>query len=304
MGAVTSTRTAGLALISLLAVAAAWGASFPLTKVVLGHMAPAEFLAVRFVIATVVMGALFHRAVRALPRRTLVRGLMLGALYGAAQLVQTWGLQTTPATVSGFITGMYVVLTPICAALLLKTAIPRRVWFGAVLAAFGLAVLALQGFSLGFGEAITLASSLLFALHIVGLGAWSTPGEALGLSVVQLAGCAVVSLLAVVPTGSISLPSDGGVWLAILYMALISGAAAMFVQSWAQAHLAPSRAAIIMSTEPAWSAIFAISFLAEPLTWRIAIGGGIMLAAMLVVELAPRSSRDVPMPEDLPKLTG
>ena len=140
------------------------------------------------------------------------------------------GLETTPATISGFITGMYVVLTPICAALLLKAHIGGRVWAGAALATVGLGILALDDFSLGFGELVTLASALLFALHIVGLGAWSTPSQALGLSVVQIGACAVVSVVAAAP-GGYRLTDDAGSWAAVVYMALISGALAMFVQS-------------------------------------------------------------------------
>jgi drug/metabolite transporter (DMT)-like permease len=300
---VTSTRTAATALVGLLAVAVAWGSSFPITRVVLREMTAAQFLAVRFAIAALVMLAVFHRAVRSLPRRVLVHGLLLGVLYGVAQLVQTVGLETTPASISGFITGLYVVLTPICAAILLRTPIGLRVWVGAAMATVGLGVLALQDLSLGFGEIVTLISALLYALHIVGLGAWSTARQALGLSVVQIAACAVVSVIAAAP-GGYTLPASGWTWVAIIYMALISGALAMFVQSWAQAHLAPSRAAIIMSTEPVWAATLAVIFIGEALTWRIVVGGSIMLAAMLLVELAPRSPTMPPGPEELPKLTG
>jgi len=300
---VTSTRTAATALVGLLAVAVAWGSSFPITRVVLREMTAAQFLAVRFAIAALVMLAVFHRAVRSLPRRVLVHGLLLGVLYGVAQLVQTVGLETTPASISGFITGLYVVLTPICAAILLRTPIGLRVWVGAAMATVGLGILALQDLSLGFGEIVTLISALLYALHIVGLGAWSTARQALGLSVVQIAACAVVSVIAAAP-GGYTLPASGWTWVAIIYMALISGALAMFVQSWAQAHLAPSRAAIIMSTEPVWAATLAVIFIGEALTWRIVVGGSIMLAAMLLVELAPRSPTMPPGPEELPKLTG
>ncbi len=303
MGAVTSTRTAALALGGLLAVAVAWGSSFPITRVVLREMTAAQFLAVRFAIAAIVMLAVFHRAVRALPRRVLVHGLLLGVLYGVAQLVQTIGLETTPASISGFITGLYVVLTPICAAILLRTPIGLRVWVGTAMATVGLGILALQDLTLGFGEIVTLVSALLYALHIVGLGAWSTARQALGLSVVQIAACAVVSVIAAAP-GGYALPGSGRTWVAIIYMALISGALAMFVQSWAQAHLAPSRAAIIMSTEPVWAAALAVVFIGEALTWRIVVGGSIMLAAMLLVELAPRLPTMLPGPEELPKLTG
>jgi drug/metabolite transporter (DMT)-like permease len=303
MGAVTSTRTAALALGGLLAVAVAWGSSFPITRVVLREMTAAQFLAVRFAIAAIVMLGVFHRAVRALPRRVLVHGLLLGVLYGVAQLVQTIGLETTPASISGFITGLYVVLTPICAAILLRTPIGLRVWVGTAMATVGLGILALQDLTLGFGEIVTLVSALLYALHIVGLGAWSTARQALGLSVVQIAACAVVSVIAAAP-GGYALPGSGWTWVAIIYMALIAGALAMFVQSWAQAHLAPSRAAIIMSTEPVWAAALAVIFIGEALTWRIVVGGSIMLAAMLLVELAPRLPTMLPGPEELPKLTG
>ncbi len=198
------------------------------------------------------------------------------------------GLQYTPASISGFITGMYVVLTPLCAAVLLRVRIGGRVWVGAGIAAVGLAILGLNGLSIGFGEAVTVTSALIYAIHIVGLSAWSDAREALGLATVQLAVTAVVSVIAaVIDDGSIVLPTTGFDWLAILYMAVVSGAVAMVVQSWAQAHLAPSRAAVTMATEPAWAALFSIVFLHESLTWRMAVGGGLMLLAMITVESGP-----------------
>lgn len=293
-----------MALVGLLTVAAAWGSSFPLTKSLLARMTPLNFLAVRFGIAGIVMLLLLHRAVRALSRRNLCHGAMLGVTYGTAQIVQTTGLAHTSASVSGFVTGMYVVLTPICAAVLLRTTIGGRVWLGAAIATVGLGLLALSGLHLGFGEAVTLASAVIYALHIVGLGAWSTAHAALGLAVVQIVCVGLLSLVAatIAEPGGLTLPGDGFDWLALLYMALISGALAMIVQSWAQAYLAPSRAAIIMSTEPGWAALFSITFLGEPLTWRITVGGGLMLAAMVTVESGPRRRGGAPHPDELPKL--
>lgn len=297
----STTRATGWALVGLLLVAAAWGSSFPLTKVLLGSMSALNFLAVRFVLAAAVMTVAFFPALRRLSRPALVRGLWLGLAYGVAQILQTIGLQYTPASVSGFITGMYVVLTPLFAAVLLHTRIAPRVWVGAVVATVGLAVLGLNGLSIGFGETITLVSAAIYAVHIVGLGAWSTARDALGLAVVQMIMTAAVCLAcALIIEGGVTLPTTGFDWLAIACMAVVSGAVAMIVQSWAQAHLAPSRAAIIMSTEPAWAALFSITFLAEPLTWRIALGGVLMLGSMLIVETGPRPPTDSPTPEELP----
>jgi len=292
-----------LALVGLLAVSVAWGSSFPLTKSVLERMSAMNFLALRYTMAAVVMLVLFWPAVRRLGRTALWRGTVLGGLYALGQIVQNIGLERTPASVSGFVTGMYVVLTPLCAAVLLRTRIGPRVWSGAVLAAVGLATIALNGLSIGVGEGLTLFSALIYALHIVGLGTWSTSKNALGLAVVQIAVVALVVLVVaiIVEPAGVTLPTTGFDWTAIIYMAVIPGAAAMIVQSWAQAHLAPSRAAIIMSTEPVWAAGLSIAFLGEPLTWRVLLGGGLMLAAMLIVETGPRLPKDAPRPEELPK---
>jgi drug/metabolite transporter (DMT)-like permease len=290
-----------LALLALLAVAVTWGSSFPLSKVLLETLSPRQLLSIRYAIAALVMFAAFHRAVRALPRRSLAIGAGLGALYGVAQLIQTTGLDHTPATISGFITGMYVVLTPLCGAVLFRTRIGPRVWVGVALAVAGLGLLAFHGLSLGYGEILTLVSALLFALHIVGLGHWAKPREALGLAVVQMTAIAVVSVGATVPEGFAG-PTSARDWAILLYLALISGALAMIVQTWSQSLLSASRAAIIMSSEPGWSAAFSIAFLGEPLTWRVLAGGGLILAAMLVVELGPHTAVDDPRPEDLPKL--
>jgi drug/metabolite transporter (DMT)-like permease len=283
-----SPRTTGWALFGLLAVAAAWGSSFPLTKALLDRMTAVNFLAVRFALAALLMAVVFFPALRRLSRGAWIRGLWLGLAYGIAQLLQTIGLQYTPASISGFITGMYVVLTPLCAAVLLRTRIVPRVWIGAFIATVGLGLLGLNGVSFGFGEAITLTSALVYAVHIVGLSAWSQAREAFALATVQLIVVAAVSVLAaVVADGGVVLPTTGFDWLAIVYMAVVSGAVAMIVQSWAQAHLAPSRAAITMATEPAWAALFSVLFLHEPLTWRTAVGGGLVLAAMITVESGP-----------------
>ncbi len=297
----TTDRQAKLALVGLLLVAVAWGSSFPLTKKLLAQVTPIDFLAQRFALAALLMAVVFFPAIRRLSRTALIRGVLLGALYGVAQIAQTIGLGHTSASISGFITGMYVVLTPVCGVILLKTRITARWWVGAGLACLGLAVMSLNGFSVGLGEGVTLFSALLYALHIVGLGHWSTGSEAVGLAAVQVITTAAVCIVTAAP-GGIQVITGTGSWLAVIYMAVVSGALAMIIQSWAQAHLPASRAAIIMCTEPVWAAGLAIAFFGEPLSIRIGVGGALMLVAMLVVELSPRAPGDPPRPEDLPKL--
>lgn len=269
------------------AMTAVWGSTFFLIKDVLESLPVADFLAVRFWIAAVVMVLAFWQQLRRLDRRAWRNGLVLGLLYGVAQLLQTLGLATTDASVSGFITGMYVVFTPVLGVMLLRQRAPGSTWLAVALATAGLAVLSLRGLSAGSGEAVTLLAALLYALHIVGLGRWSSPRDALGLSTVQMLVIAVVCSVAAVP-GGIELPSNGFAWGAVLYMALVAGAGALVVQTWAQAHLTATRAAIVMTTEPVFAALFAVWFGGESLGPRVLVGGVMVLAAMYLVELAPR----------------
>ena len=168
-----------------------------------------------------------------------------------------------------------------------RARIGRVVWIAVGLATLGLGVLSLQGFAIGGGEALTLASALLYGAHIVGLGVWSSARSAIGLTVVQLLTITVVCGAAAAP-GGVVLPQTGGDWFALVYMALVAGALALVVQTWAQAHLPPTRTAIIMSMEPVFAALFAVLLGGEDATLRMLVGGSMVLAAMLIVELSPR----------------
>ncbi|MFL6178036.1 MAG: DMT family transporter [Ornithinibacter sp.] len=275
---------ARLATLLLVCVTAVWGSTFFLIHDLVEHVPPADFLAVRFGIAAVVMFVLFRRQTLALTRRELRVGVVLGLLYGVAQVLQTTGLAHTDASVSGFITGTYVVLTPVLGALLLHDRIGRVTWFAVGLATLGLALLSLQGFSVGIGEALTLLSAILYAGHIVALGRWSTPGAAVGLATVQAGVITVVAAVVAVPDG-LTLPATGAQWASLLYMALVAGALALWAQTWAQAHLTATRAAIVMALEPVFAALFAVTLGGESLTGRMLVGGALVVAAMYLVEL-------------------
>ena len=283
----TTRRTTLLATAALLGVTACWGSTFFLIHDLLTRVPTLDFLAVRFAIASVTMVVLAPQALGRLSRESRRQAVVLGCLYGVAQILQTAGLATTPATVSGFITGMYVVATPVLAALLLHTRIGGITWAAVVVSIVGLGVLTLGGVSVGYGEALILVAAMLYALHIVGLGAWSEPEQALGMATVQLIVIAVICTVATAPNG-IVFPARAGDWASVVYMAVVAGAGAMIGQTWAQAHLPPTRAAIIMTTEPVFAAFFAVLLGGESLTVRMIVGGLLVVAAMLLAELAPR----------------
>lgn len=281
-------RTSMLATSGLLAMTAVWGSTFFMIKDIVARMPVADFLAVRFAIAALAMLALFPRQVWRLGRGSVARGLALGGIYGVGQLLQTWGLTLIAPSVSGFVTGMYVVLTPILATAFFGTRLAGMVWVAVGLATFGLGVISLHGVAIDLGVWVTLLSALCYALHIVLMGRWSRPGEALGLSALQMLAIAVLCLVATAPHGGPGWPPDPTAWLAVLYMAIFAGAGAMAMQTWAQARLPATRAAIVMTTEPVFAAVFAILFGADVLGWRLVVGGTLVLGAMYLVELAPR----------------
>jgi drug/metabolite transporter (DMT)-like permease len=285
-----TSRSTTFPTLGLLAMTAVWGSTFVLIKDVVARMPVADFLAVRFAVAALAMLVLFPRQVWRLGRAGIARGLALGAIYGCGQLLQTWGLALISPSVSGFVTGMYVVFTPMLAMLLLGQRMAGVVWLAVGLATAGLALLSLNGVSVDIGVWLTLGSAVLYGLHIVLLGQWSRPGGAFGLSAVQMAAIALVCFAATVPHGGPVLPPDRAAWLAVLYMALIAGAGAMLMQTWAQAHLPATRAAIVMTTEPVFAAAFAVALGSDVLTWRMLAGGALVLGAMYLVELAPRRS--------------
>jgi drug/metabolite transporter (DMT)-like permease len=282
-----SRRLTLLATAALLAVTACWGSTFFLIHDLLERVPTLDFLAVRFAIASATLVLLAPRALGRLTRESRRHAVVLGCLYGGAQILQTAGLAETPASVSGFITWMYVVATPLFAALILHSRIGVLTWVAVVLAMAGLGVLTLSGLSIGYGEALIFVAAMIYALHIVGLGAWSDARQALGMAIVQLMVITVICLVCTAPNGVV-LPDRTSDWVSLLYMAVFAGAGAMIGQTWAQAHLPPTRAAIIMSMEPVFAALFAVLLGGESATVRMVFGGVLVLAAMLIAELAPR----------------
>nr|WP_083976290.1 DMT family transporter [Herbidospora sakaeratensis] len=283
-----------LGVLALVSVTAIWGSTFPLTKDLVARLPIADLYAARFGIAVVVLVAIRPKALRHLPARLWAVGALLGLVYGVALTLQTIGLAELPSSVSGFVTGSYLVMTPLIALVWLKTRVGRSTW-----AAVGLATVGTASFSLLSGPAgapagavaLTAVSAALYAVHLVALGKWSRPQDAYALSVVQILTLAVVMTVAAAP-GGITLPQNAVDWTGVVYLATIAGAGTFLAQTWAQAHVPPTAAAVVIAVEPVWATAFAAVLYGEPLTWTVLVGGGCMLAAMGIVAR--------PVPEERP----
>jgi drug/metabolite transporter (DMT)-like permease len=273
--------------LALVGVTAIWGSTFVVVKRAVEQMPVTDFLSWRFALAALAMLLLRPRSVASLGTTGRRAGVLVGLALGAGYLLQTLGLQHTSAAVSGFITGLFVVLTPVAAFLLLRTPLTWPALVAVALATGGLALLSLHGLSVGSGELLTLGCAAAFALHIVGLGRWAPQHDAYGLAVVQLLTTALLCLLFAVP-GGIEVPASWQVWGALALTSLAATALAFVVQTWAQASLAPTRAAVIMTMEPVFGGLFAVLLAGEVLGLRTLAGAALVLVAMVLTELGPR----------------
>ena len=275
-------RKPTVATLALLVVTAIWGSTFFIIKDAVSKIDPIDFLAVRFAVGAAIPAFVFWRRLSRLTATQWQIGLALGCLYGLAQIVQTVGLQTTAASVSGFITGTYVVLTPIIMWIAFKARLNVRTWVAVALALAGLAVLSLTGLGNGgVGEALTLVGAALYAVHIVLLDRWSRSMDAMSLAIVQLIGVALTTGFLGLP-GGYHVPADPGVWGAIVYTAIMAGIVTMLLQTWAQRHIPPPRVALLMTFEPVFASAFAVGFGGEAVTIRLVAGGALILLATLI----------------------
>lgn len=277
--------------LALVGVTAVWGSTFVVVKDAVEQMPVTDFLTWRFALAAAAMLLLRPRSVSALGAAGRRAGVLVGLALGVGYLLQTLGLQHTSAAVSGFITGMFVVLTPLGAAVLLRRPPGASAWLAVGVATVGLGLLSLHGFSVGTGELLTLGCAAAFALHIVGLGQWARSYDAFGLAVVQLLTTALLCAVVAVP-GGLAVPPSASVWGALALTALAATALAFVVQTWAQAHLPPTRAAVVMTMEPVFSGLFAVLLAGEVLGLRTLAGAALVLVAMVLTEVGPRAGAE------------
>ncbi|MCX6442844.1 MAG: DMT family transporter [Actinobacteria bacterium] len=268
---------------ALLSVSAAWGFAFVVMKDAIERQTVNNFLFSRFVLAVIVMILIRPQCIKYFNKDLLLRASTAGLFLGSGYILQTLGLARTGAAITGFITGLYVVFTPLIAAVVLKARITMVTWGCVAVATIGLALLSLQGWSIGFGELLVLGSAFAFGAHIIALGTWSSGRDAYAMTVVQLAMCAVLTGVASLFEGGYQLPPDSGVWATVIFTAVACTAVAFVIQTWSQAHMSTTKVAVILTMEVVFAAIFAILFGGETLTPQKAVGGVLVVMAMFVI---------------------
>jgi drug/metabolite transporter (DMT)-like permease len=278
----TKTRLAAFA---LLGVGFAWGAAFVLMKDAIAQQPYLDFLAIRFSIAAMVMIAIRPKVALNFQAGDIKYGLAIGVVLAFGFITQTIGLDLTTASTSGFLTGLYVILTPILAWLWLKKKINLRVGIGAILALIGIGVLSGAANDVEFqtGQLWLIGCAFLYAIHILLLGKHGKGRNSYRFTMLQLMAVAIICWGFALADGYQG-PPNSGVWFAVLFTAIFSSVLAFWVQTWAQGFLDPARVALLITSEVVFSAVIAVVVGQEVATWAMLIGGSLLLTAMLIVE--------------------
>ncbi|MBM3731225.1 MAG: DMT family transporter [Actinobacteria bacterium] len=266
----------------LLLTTAVWGGSFVVMKDSLERQDVISFLATRFLIAGLLMLAYRPYSLMGLGKTLWIRATVLGFLLAAGFIFQSVGLTKTTVSSTGFITGLYLVFTPLISWLLLKRHILRLQLLAVFIATLGLYLIAYNGIEYGFGEFLVLISAVLFAIQIVAVGEWSNGKNAYPLALIQILVAALLFVMISFKDGY-QVPPDGSVWIAILFTALFATFLGFLIQVKAQAIMTATAAGVILAMEVPFAFIFGLYFDNDPLTLRIASGGALVMGAMAMV---------------------
>jgi len=285
-------KSKNLLYIAMLGTAAVWGGSFVIMKDSLAKQDVFSFLASRFIVAAILMFIYRPTAFRGLSRQFIFRGIFAGILLGSGYIFQTFGLTNTTVSNTGFITGLYLVFTPLISLIILRRHVLKIQWLAVLLATIGLFLISFNGVSIGVGETLVLISAILYGAHFVALGEWSDGGNTYALTLIQITTLAVMVSFFTIKDG-FQLPPDSSVWLAVLFTAFFATFLAFLVQTKAQSVMSATAASVLLATETPFAVIFGLYFNSDPLTVKIITGGLLVMVAMGLVIWSDARKKDV-----------
>ena len=284
--------------IALIAVCAVWGLTFVMVQDAIEIVPTMTFLAFRFIPACALVTILFWGRVRRLSREGWKAGLVMGVFLTGGYVFQTFGLERTTAANAGFITGTFCVLTPLLGALFFRQKVGAIGWGAAVVAGAGLYLLSNPGGGGRIdGDVLVFFCAVSFSLHILVTDRALKDHDLEALLAVQLGVCGVFSLVVALAMGDMVVPRDAVVWQALAITAVLASAVAFWVQAWAQKHASPARTALILASEPAFAGLFAYLLQGETLSALGWTGAGLIMAAIVAVEVVPYLRTPRPLPE-------
>ena len=279
-------RRAPTPLPALVAVTAIWGYTFVPVQKTVGAYPLFAFLAVRFAISTAALAPFAWKSLRTLPRAGWPAGLVAGSFLALAYGLQTAGLELTTVTSTGFITGLYVVFTPLLALAAFRTPVPAPVWVGVTLALAGLLLLGGAPGGSWLGNALVLGNAVAQSFQIVAMERFAPRYDARALTFLQMAVAGVGFTVIAVAAGQLEAPPDAETWYALVVTGVFAGALGYLVGTWVQSRTTAARAALVFTLEAPFAALFGVLLLSEHLGWAGWTGCAVMLAGIVLAEPA------------------
>ena len=270
-------------LLALVAVTAVWGVTFVQVKDAVAIYPVLPFLAVHFGIASAVLAPAAPR-LRGLGRPGALAAAWAGALLGLGYVLQTFGLQRTSVSSTGFITGMYVVLTPLIALALFRFRVGAAVWVGVALATLGLALLAGIHAGSPAGDLLVLAAAAVFSLQIVLMERYAPLYDPFAFTLVEM--LIAFAGLAVIAIPNAAVPRGWTVWGALIVTGVFASALGFLVQTWAQRRTSATRTALVFTLEPVWAALFGFTLAGDRLGAAGWAGCALIMAGIVLAEPA------------------
>jgi drug/metabolite transporter (DMT)-like permease len=284
--------------LALIAIASIWGLTFVMVKDAIEELPTMAFLAYRFIPASLIVAVVFRRQLVRLPRDGWRAGAVMGVFLAGGYIFQTLGLEKTTASNTGFITGLFVVLTPVLGAVFLRQRIPAVAWAAAGVAMIGLWLLSGAGTEFNArGDGLVLVCAFSLAAHILATAHAVQKHDVGALLAIQLGVVGLVSLAIAAVAGDLEAPEGATVWSALIVTSLIASALGFFVQTFAQQHAPPARTALILAAEPAFAGLFGWLLNDDRLTATGWLGAALIMTAIVAVEIIPRFRPPRPLPE-------
>ncbi|TCM70982.1 drug/metabolite transporter (DMT)-like permease [Acinetobacter calcoaceticus] len=287
--------------LSLLFMTLIWGGTFLVVQHALNYSSPLFFVGCRFAAATVAIGLLYFRQLKAMQLKDVWAGALIGASIAAGYGTQTVGLQSISSSESAFLTALYVPLVPILLWVLLRKTPHIMTWIGVVLAFIGLIMLTgnqLDQISFNFGQSITMLGSIAIALEIILIGYFSNRVNLACVTVLQLGFASIISFAMMPVVGEHHLPAFSWILVAIAVGLGMASAFIQLVMNWAQRYVDPAQAAIIYAGEPVWAGIIG-RIAGERLPFTALIGGALVVIAVVLSQLKPKFLQAKAKPQDL-----
>ena len=279
-----------MATAALILVTAVWGITFVQVKDAVELYPLLAFLAIRYLIATAALAPIALRRLGGFGRDGLVAGSVLGVLIALGIGLQTAGLERTTVTSTGFITGLYVLFTPLLGLALFRTPIPRSLWAGVALALLGLALLSGVPQGSGRGDLLVLISAFVQAFHIVMVERYANRFDVFALTFMQVAAAAVAFGAVSLAFEELTVPRGWTVWSALIVTGLFAVAFAYVVQVWAQRRVSATRIAIVFSLETVFAGLFGYLLAGDRLGALGFAGCAAIFAGIVVAEPAAAST--------------